>query len=113
MQQVQKMSCLNEAPLAINFEVQYLDTSTGEWIPIPGTNSSNFPAGQQRTIDLSTVTFPYNALLRPYVASKEGSVILVPDTYVMYANNGRIATYIAEMPLTGSITLTEETTLAR
>jgi len=112
MQQIQKITCLNSAGFVMSFEVQYLDTSTGEWTPISGTNSGNFPAGQSRTADLSTVSFPSSVMLRPYVFAK-GGIKKGSDEYVMYADNSDNATYrVTGATLTYSITLIGAATLA-
>jgi hypothetical protein len=91
IQQVQKISSSNSAAFVMNFSIQYLNPNTGETGNVGGTD--NYPVGQQRTIDLDTLSIPDGSLVRPSVnailgASNPG------NQYVRYVKgNGGVATY--------------------
>ena len=87
--QVQKIACVNDAGFVMNFELRFIDPSTGQWVG--AANSGNYPIDQTRTIDGQTLNLPAGGHMLPEVHAILGET--KAGLEVEYQPNGQTATY--------------------
>jgi hypothetical protein len=108
MQVVQKVSCSNSAAFVMNFWVEYLDPSTGAIVAVNGSGTSNYPVGQQQTVDLDGLNIPDAVLVRPHVQAILGTNNPGNKFVTYHRGSGSVATYnVTGTTLNFSVTLVE------
>jgi hypothetical protein len=94
-QNVQKISCANDAAFVMYFWIEWIDSDSGELHWTQG-NSGNYPVGQQRTTDMANLgelgPNPGD-LVRPHVGAILGTNN-PGNNFVRYTpNSPNVATY--------------------